>query len=73
MLKKLFANLLDQMIVMGCSVILLFVVQAIMKLIGFKIVMLEAVLLIIYFVLNLLYYPILESKSTIGKRILKLN
>ncbi|MBE6051407.1 MAG: RDD family protein [Clostridium sp.] len=78
MLKRLFANLLDQMVVFGVSVGVFFLTQAIMKGFGFQMVAsTEAYFLIIFYgVLNLIYYPIFEGTkygTTIGKRILKLD
>lgn len=76
MLKRLFANVLDEVIIFVVSVILLFIVEAIMKGIGFKIVDSAAFLLIIYAVVNVLYFPLLEGgkyATTLGKRLVKLD
>lgn len=78
MLKRLFANLLDQMVVFGVSVGVFFLTQAIMKCFGFQMAAnFEAVFLIIFYgVLNIFYYPIFEGTkygTTLGKRILKLD
>lgn len=78
MLKRLFANLLDQVVVFGVSVGVFFLAQAIMKCFGFQMVAsTEAYFLVIFYgLLNLFYYPIFEGTkygTTIGKRILKLD
>lgn len=75
-MKRLFANLLDQMILFVCSVVLLFVAQFIFKIAGFKVNTPEIFLLIFYFIVNLLYLPILESGkngTSLGKRIIGLS
>ncbi|SFU66382.1 RDD family protein [Clostridium sp. DSM 8431] len=76
MLKRLFANVLDEIIIFAISVLLLLAAEGIMKVIGFKIVDAAAFLLIIYAVINVLYFPLLEGgkyATTLGKRLLKLD
>jgi uncharacterized RDD family membrane protein YckC len=76
MIKRLFASLLDQMILFVCSVALLFLAQLILKGIGFKVNTPEIFLIIFYFVVNVLYFPILENGkhgTSLGKRILKVS
>ena len=78
MLKRIFANLLDEAIIFAVSAILMFIIAKGMPLIGFQVK--EAgyaqLLLIIYAIINVLYFPILEGSkyaTTIGKRLLKLD
>lgn len=76
MLKRIFANVLDQIIVFVVSVLLLLLLQVIMKAVGFKIVEPAAFLLIMYAIINVFYFPIIEGSkygTTIGKRLLKLD
>ena len=76
MLKRLFANVLDGIIIFAISVLLLLAAEGIMKVIVFKIVDASAFLLIIYAVINVLYFPLLEGgkyATTLGKRLLKLD
>lgn len=75
MMKRLFANLLDQMILFVCSVALLFLAELILKVAGFKVNTPEIFLIVFYFVVNLLYLPIVESGkngTSLGKRIIKI-
>ncbi|MBD7910614.1 MULTISPECIES: RDD family protein [Clostridium] len=75
MIKRLFASLLDQMITFICSVAILFLAELILKVIGFKVNTHEIFLLIFYFVVNVLYFSILENGkngTSLGKRILKI-
>lgn len=76
MLKRIFANVLDEIIIFAVSVVLLLLLQVIMKAIGFKIVEPATFLLIIYAIINVFYFPLLEGSgyaTTIGKRLLKLD
>lgn len=76
MLKRIFANVLDEVIIFAISAILYLLAQVIMKPLGFEIKQVGEFLLIIYAIINVLYFPILEGSSfatTIGKRLLKLD
>lgn len=76
MLKRIFANVLDEVIIFAISAILCLLAQVIMKPLGFEIKQVGEFLLIIYAIINVLYFPILEGSSfatTIGKRLLKLD
>ncbi|MGL6185298.1 MAG: RDD family protein [Clostridium chrysemydis] len=72
--KKLFANLLDQALVLGVSAIFLLVFDFIIGFFGFMVVNPSPVLLIIYVIFNVLYYPLIERKGnrSVGKRILSI-
>lgn len=75
MLKRIFANLLDQVIIFVISVLILLLAQVFMKGLGFKIVDAAAFLLIFYAVVNVFYYPICEGSKcavTLGKKLLKI-
>lgn len=74
-MKKLLANLIDQIIVFGGGILLLILVTLIMKWIGFEFT--EDVRAYTYVVsaaiVGILYFPIVESsklKTTIGKKLL---
>lgn len=72
--KKLFANVLDQALVLGVSAIFLLVFDFAIGFIGFEVVDPSPVLLIIYVIFNVLYYPLIERKGnrSVGKRILSI-
>ncbi|WP_194189627.1 RDD family protein [Clostridium chrysemydis] len=72
--KKLFANLLDQALVLGVSAIFLLVFDFVIGFLGFMVVNPSPVLLIIYVIFNVLYYPLIERKGnrSVGKRILSI-
>lgn len=71
-IKKLFSNILDQAVILGVSAILLLVFDLLIGFIGYMVVEPTSILLIIYVIVNILYFPIFEAKNirTIGKRIL---
>ncbi|MDB2123081.1 MULTISPECIES: RDD family protein [Clostridium] len=76
MLKKIFAGVLDEMIIFGVSALGLLVVEGVLRIFGFTMVTTEIFLIINMFVINALYFPLLEGGkygTTIGKRILKLD
>ncbi|MCR4944239.1 MAG: RDD family protein [Clostridium sp.] len=78
MLKRLFANVLDEIIIFAASVILMFIIAKGMPLVGFQVKEsgYAQLLLIIYAVINVLYFPLLEGgkyATTLGKRLLKLD
>ncbi len=71
-IKKLFSNILDQAVILGVSAILLLVFDLLIGFIGYMVAEPTPILLIIYVVVNILYFPIFEAKNkrSIGKRIL---
>lgn len=73
MIKKIFANLLDEMILFGVSTILLFLTDLILGAAGFKILQPAVFLTAYLFIANVFYFPIMEESTTLGKRILKLD
>lgn len=76
MKKDLFANLLDEMLLFGVSALLLMLFDFILKLFGFTVKEPGIFLTGFFFVINVLYFPIIQNSrygTTIGKRILKLD
>ena len=78
MLKRIFANVLDEAVIFAVSALLMFIIAKGMPLVGFQVKEsgYAQLLLIIYAIINVLYFPILEGSnyaSTIGKRLLKLD
>lgn len=76
MVKKIFAGILDEMIVFGVSALGLLVVEGVLRIFGFTMVTVDIFLIINMFIINSLYFPLLEGGkygTTIGKRILKLD
>ena len=73
MIKKIFASLLDEMILFGVSAILLFLTDLILGAAGFKILQPAVFLTAYLFIANVLYFPIIEESTTLGKRIIKLD
>ena len=76
MVKKIFAGVLDEMIIFGVSALGLLVVEGVLRIFGFTMVTTEIFLIINMFIINALYFPLLEGGkygTTIGKRILKLD
>lgn len=78
MLKRIFANLLDEAIIFAVSALLMFIIAKVMPVVGFQVkeTGYAQLLLIIYAIINVLYFPVLEGSSyatTIGKRLLKLD
>jgi lipopolysaccharide/colanic/teichoic acid biosynthesis glycosyltransferase len=72
LLKKLFSNILDQSLIIALSSILLIIFDFLIKFVGYMVVMPLGVLLIIYFIVNSLYSPILKNtriKKTLGEKI----
>ena len=74
MIKRLFANLFDEVLVVAISAVLLGVIILIMKLIGFKFTEPFYVAVVIAAVVNLLYYPITQGKfnGTVGQKLLQI-
>lgn len=71
-LKKLFSSILDQSLVIALSSILLIIFDFLIKFVGYMVVMPLGVLLIIYFIVNSLYSPIIKNsrlKKTLGEKI----
>lgn len=76
MIKKIFAGILDEMIIFGVSAVGLLVVEGVLRIFGFTMVTVDIFLTINLFIINALYFPLLEGGkygTTIGKRILKLD
>ncbi len=78
MLKRIFANVLDEAIIFAVSAILMFIIAKGMPLVGFQVKSTgyAQLLLIIYAIINVFYFPLLEGSgyaTTIGKRLLKLD
>ena len=78
MLKRIFANLLDEAIIFAVTALLMFIIAKVMPVVGFQVkeTGYAQLLLIIYAIINVLYFPVLEGSSyatTIGKRLLKLD
>lgn len=74
-MKKLFANIVDQIIVFGGAALLLVLVTLLLKLIGFEFVkgVLQYAYMVSIAVVAILYFPIVEStklNTTIGKKLL---
>ena len=77
--KEIFANLLDQLVILAGSSLILLIADLILGLFGYQFTresgVLLVVILFIYFVINCLYTEIMEKtklKNTIAKRILNI-
>ncbi|MGN0143965.1 MAG: RDD family protein [Clostridium sp.] len=77
--KSVFANLLDQAIVLACSSLIVLIADLVMHIFGYQFVrdtgVVVSVILCMYFIVNCLYVQIMEGtklKNTIAKRILNL-
>lgn len=75
--SKLLASFLDQVVCSGASIIILFIVNLIIRMFGYKFVLLGTynVFILIYVIVNILYIPIMSStklKNTFGKKFLKI-
>lgn len=76
MVKKIIAQLIDEGIVLGLSGIGILVFDLFLKIFGYTVAMYLPVLFIIFVLFNVLYFPLLEEskyKTTIGKRVVKLD
>jgi len=76
LIKKIFANLLDEMILFGVAAILLFLTDLILGAAGFNILQPAVFLTAYLFIANVFYFPIMENSkysTTLGKRILKVD
>lgn len=72
-MKKLIANLIDQVIVFGGGALLLVIVSLVMKWIGFEFVSPLKAYIGAAVIMGVLYFPIVECsklKTTIGKKLL---
>ena len=77
--KEIFANLLDQLVILAGSSLILLIADLILRIFGYQFAresgVLVGVILFIYFVINCLYTEIMEKtklKNTIAKRILNI-
>lgn len=77
--KEIFANILDQLVILAGSSLILLIADLILRIFGYQFVresgVLVGVILFIYFVINCLYTEIMEKtklKNTIAKRILNI-
>lgn len=77
--KGIFANLLDQLIIVAGSSLIVLIADLIMHIFGYQFVresgVLVSVVMVLYFVINCLYPQVMERtklKNTIAKRILNL-
>lgn len=75
--KEIFANLLDQLIILSASSIILLIVDLVMKVFGYQFVrengVLISVIMCVYFVINCFYTQLFEKtklKNTIAKKLL---
>jgi len=75
--KVIFANILDQVLVLAGSAVLLLLIDVILKSFGYMFVKESGAIVlaggIIYFIINCIYTPVMETskiKNTIGKKIL---
>lgn len=78
MKKSIFSSILDEMIIFIFSAIALGIVEVVLRMFGWtmKPVGAAVYLMIIFFIANVLYYPLIENSkygTTIGMRILKLD
>jgi len=72
LIKRILCNVLDQTVLISVSSIALIVFDFLIKFIGYMVVMPLGVLLIIYFIANSIYVPILKKskfKRTLGEKI----
>ena len=75
LLKRILCNVLDQTVLISVSSIALIVFDFLIKFIGYMVVMPLGVLLIIYFIANSIYVPILKKsklKRTLGEKVFDL-
>ncbi|WP_294156742.1 RDD family protein [uncultured Clostridium sp.] len=77
--KGIFANLLDQLIVLAGSSLILLITDLIMHAFGYQFIretgVLVSAVMVVYFIINCLYTQLMERtklKNTIAKRILNL-
>lgn len=75
LIKRILCNVLDQTVLISVSSIALIVFDFLIKFIGYMVVMPLGVLLIIYFIANSIYIPILKKsklRRTLGEKILNI-
>lgn len=73
--KNILANILDQVILVAVSGVLLLLFDFIIRILGYMVVTPLAVSLIIYFIMNCIYEPIMKKTKlgmTIAKKILNI-
>ena len=73
-LKGILSGMLDQIIAVGLALILFFISDLILGVLGYKIAMRDEMFLVVYIISNVLYYPISEiilNGKTVGKKIVK--
>ena len=73
--KNVLVNILDQAIVLAASGILLLLFDYMIRIIGYMVITPLAVLVIIYFIMNSIYEPIMKKtklRKTIAKKILNI-
>ena len=77
--KEIFANLLDQCVILAGSSVILLIADVVMRMFGYQFVretgILVAVVMCVYFVINCFYVQLMERtklKNTIAKKILNL-
>lgn len=77
--KEIFANLLDQFVILAGSSVILLIADVVMRMFGYQFVretgILVAVVMCVYFVINCFYEQLMERtklKNTIAKKILNL-
>lgn len=77
--KEIFANLLDQFVILAGSSVILLIADVVMRMFGYQFVretgILLAVVMCVYFVINCFYVQLMERtklKNTIAKKILNL-
>ena len=77
--KEIFANLLDQFVILAGSSVILLIADVVMRMFGYQFVretgILVAVVMFVYFVINCFYVQLMERtklKNTIAKKILNL-
>ena len=73
--KNVLVNILDQAILLAVSGVVLLLFDYIIRIIGYMVITPLAVLLIIYFIMNCIYEPIMKKtklRKTIAKKILNI-
>lgn len=77
--KEIFANLLDQFVILAGSSVILLIADVVMRMFGYQFVretgILVAVVMCVYFAINCFYVQLMERtklKNTIAKKILNL-
>lgn len=71
--KAILSGILDQILAVGLALILFFISDLILGVLGYKIAMRDEMFLIVYIISNVLYYPISQeifNGKTVGKKII---